>query len=104
MGCPSSSEPPVGANGVCAWCEEEGVSLSIRRRRKLVLTTAEVAEKLGRSAVTVRRMLSDGELPGRRLRTPRSNTGNRWVVLETDLEGFLQRSVTAAPRAATIGQ
>jgi excisionase family DNA binding protein len=94
MGC--DGEPPPAAIGLCVDCAAEGKRVAIRARSRARLrTTAEAADLLGCSEITVRRMLRDGRLRGTQLRLPRSSTGNRWLILAEDLEAFLN-----APGAA----
>jgi excisionase family DNA binding protein len=47
-----------------------------------ILNAVEVAEKLGITAVTCRKYLANGMLPGKKV-------GKSWFVVETDLEAFL---------------
>lgn len=47
-----------------------------------ILNAIQVAEKMGITAVTARKYLANGLIPGKKI-------GKNWFVVETDLEEFL---------------
>lgn len=65
-----------------------------------ILTAEQAAEKLQLTPKTIRKLLKEGQMPGRKV-------GREWRVLETDIERWVsgeQRPIPVAERQSILGK
>lgn len=62
------------------------------RKETELLTTTEVAERLGAGESSIRIWCAEGRFPNAR------HYGKMWLIPETDLDGFIKRDVGRPPK------